>query len=97
MANNNQSNHQYNRRSYFLIKYLLYYKICLCVELEHNTLKQDHATGREAALARVPCYHSTEQQNILSDGGKKGLGNKDAQDSIWGILCQDEDMDEHQT
>lgn len=29
--------------------------------------QQDHATGGEAALARVPCHHSKEQQNILSD------------------------------
>lgn len=35
----------------------------------------DHAAGMEAALPNVPCCHITEQ-DILSDGGKKGQGNK---------------------
>lgn len=62
-----------HRHNYILTKHLFYYRICTSVfVLGHSILKQDHATGREAAVAGVPCYHSTEQQNILSDGGKKG-------------------------
>lgn len=72
-TNNNQYNHQQNRYNYILTKYLFYYIICTSVFVSgQSILKQDHATGREAALAGVSCYHSTEQQNILSDGGKKG-------------------------
>lgn len=73
MVHNNQFSHQQNRHDYILTKYLFYHRICTSVfVLGHSILIQDHATGREAALAGVPCYHSTEQQNILSDGGKKG-------------------------
>lgn len=37
-----------------------------------SSFNWDHAAGMEAALPNVPCYHITERQNILSDGGKKG-------------------------
>lgn len=50
--------------------------------------------GRQPLLV---CHAITEQQNVSSDGGKKGLGNQDAQDSIWGIINGDALMDEHTT
>ena len=74
MINNNQSNHQLNNHNskqlHNTSSSIKSEHLSLC--LEQSILKQDHATGREAAVARVPCYHSTEQQDILSDGGKKG-------------------------
>lgn len=76
-ANNNQSNHQQHRHSYFIIKHPFCYKICTSVfVLEHSILKQDHAAGGEAALARVPCYHSYRTAEHSVRWRQKGLGNK---------------------
>lgn len=46
--------------------------------LEHSILKQGHAIGRKtlSLVCHAIIIKKKKQQHILSDGGKKGLGNK---------------------